>query len=201
MTAHVLGLDLGLARAGAARITREQHVSTAQLVTPAVACTEGHRKCDEHEPDITAVARRIQKVAAWAVGWASPSTVLAVIEKPVFAAAERSGATDERSGVWWAVACALTQHRIPIAVVANNTAKAYVAGNGRASKDDVRTAVLSCYPRQPELRGMEFDEADAVALAMCGGDWLGWDGPWLGGRRGAGWLKVGRWPRREDVKV
>lgn len=199
MTAHVLGLDMGLAHAGAARITAEQTVRTAANRTFPLPCNEGHEKCREHPVDVTAMARRIAGMVRWAVRQASPSTVLAVIEKPAYAAAEHAGATDERSGCWWMTVCALSAHGIPIAVVANNTAKKYVAGHGRAEKDMVREAVISCYPRIPALRGATQDEIDAVPLAMLGADFLGWDGPWLGGRRGSSWTRAGQWPRRADI--
>lgn len=203
MTAHCLGLDLGLAQVGAARVTRDQHLTTRHLVTPPVPCIEGHQRCTEHDADIAAEARRVERVAAWAVRQASPDTMLAVIERTAYGA-QQAQSGDQRSGVWWLVATALVRHGVPLAVVANNTSKKYLTGSGRASKADVHAAVLACYPRRPrrpELRAMAQDEADAAALAILGADWAGWPGPYLDGRRGSGWARAGVWPRREDVRA
>lgn len=190
MSPHVLGLDLGLAHAGAAQIHRD---GTHRVYTQ-------RHTTDPLGPDATIpeTADRIRRIARWAVERATTSTVLVVIEGPAHAA--QHGQPHERAGVWWRVVDQLVRHEIPVAVLPPTTVKGYLAGKGNAPKEDVRRAVAAAWPGCGLAR-VSFDEADAVALATAGCDWLNWEGPWLDGRRGAGWLKKAQWPEREAVRA
>lgn len=198
---HVLGLDLGLANAGAAQIHDDGSVFTWVKTTPTLPCIEGHRPCraePKHHTEATAIALRIREVARWAVELATTSTVLVVIEGPSLNS--RFGMPHERAGVHWQVVGAFARHEIPVAIVSPSTAKAYMTGSGKADKDLMKRCVAATYPGHG-LAGVTEHEADAVALAACGVDWCGWPGPYLDGRRGAGWLKKAQWPEREAVRA
>ena len=191
MSAHVLGLDLGLAHLGAAQLHDDGRIYTQHLETATPPCAEGHPKCADHRSTIVDVEARITAAARWAVERATVHTALAVIEGPAFAA--KFGQPHERAGVWWAVVRALIRHEIPVAVLSPSTLKGYLAGNGNASKAEVQAAVAAAWPKQ-FLDRVTSHEAEAAGLATAGADHLGWSGPWLAGRRGTGWLKKAWWP-------
>lgn len=181
MSEHVLGLDLGLAAAGAAQIHHDGRIYTQVLTTDALGA----------DAPLAAVADRIRRVARWAVERATTSTVLVVVEGPAHAA--QHGQPHERAGVWWRVVDSLIRHKLPVAVLTPTTLKGYIAGKGNADKDAVQRAVNAAWPGRGLLR-VSSHEADAVALATAGADRLGWPGPWLDGRRATGWLRKGWWP-------
>jgi len=188
VTDHVLGLDLGLAKAGAATLTADGRIQTWLKTTPRLGETA----------TLDAVADRIGTMAGWAVDLTTTGTILAVVEGPAHAA--QHGQPHERAAIWWLVVRALLRREIPVAVLAPTTVKGYIAGKGNASKDDVRRAVALAWPGQGLAR-VSADEADAVAMCTAAGDWLGWDGPWLDGRRGVDWLKKAQWPERDEVRA
>lgn len=186
MSAHVLGLDLGLANAGAAQIHHDGRVYTQRLSTDSLP----------DDATLVDVAARLRHVARWAVQRATVHTALVVIEGPAHAA--QHGQPHERAGIWWRVVDSLVRQEVPVAVLPPTTVKGYIAGKGNAPKDVVQRAVAAAWPGHG-LDRVSPDEADAVALATAGVDWLGWPGPWLEGRRGAPWLKKARWPERDAV--
>jgi len=188
MSPHVLGLDLALANTGAATLTADGRITTWLKQTPALAKTAS----------IDAVADRIGTMAAWAVDLTTTGTILAVVEGPAHAAVH--GMPHERAGCWWLVVRALLRREIPVAVLPPTTVKAYIAGKGNATKDDVKRAVALAWPGQG-LGRISADEADAVAMCTCAADWLGWEGPYLDGRRGVDWLRKAQWPDRENVRA
>lgn len=186
MTANVLGLDLGLARAGAAHVHDDGRVYSWQHQTEPLppGCP------------IEVTAHRVRGVARWAVERATTSTVLVVVEGPSFAS--RHGQAHERAGVWWRTVDALCRAEVPVAVLPPATVKKYVTGNGNASKDLMRSTVAQLYPGRGIDR-VSKDQADAIGLALCGADWLGWPGPYLEGRRGVSWLRAANWPERATI--
>ena len=103
MYGHCLGLDLGLAHAGAARL---RHATTPDTVR----ITTWHHQTPALPADapIEQVAARIRGVARWAIGRATTDTVLIVIEGPAYAA--EYGYSHERSAVWWLVVDQLVCH-------------------------------------------------------------------------------------------
>lgn len=188
MSAHVLGIDTGLAHSGAAQLYADGRVTTQHLQT-------------DPPPDgatLTEQAARLRRIVRWTVERATTSTVLVVIEGPSHGS--QHGQQHERAYIWWRVVDQLARHELPIAVVPPATAKRYVAGHGRADKDAVRRAVAAALPGRG-LASVTSHEADAVALCLAGSDWLGWPGPWLDGRRGASLLKAVCWPERESVRT
>lgn len=185
MSDHVLGLDLGLAAAGAAQIHHDGRVYTQVLTTDPLPT----------DAPITAVADRIRRVARWAVERATTATALVVIEGPAHAA--QHGQPHERAGVWWRVVDQFVRHELPVAVLSPSTVKGYIAGNGNADKTLVQRAVAAAWPGRGLARATSH-ECDAVALATAGADRLGWPGPWLDGRRSTGWLDKAWWPDLPD---
>jgi crossover junction endodeoxyribonuclease RuvC len=189
VTANVLGLDLGLAHAGAATYHLDGRIGTWRYDTGPLP---------DHAP-ITQVAARIRSVARWAVGRATTGTVLVVVEGPAHAATY--GQPHERAGVWWRTVDALCRAEVPVAVLPPTTVKKYLTGKGNAPKALMRSTVAALFPARG-LDRISADEADGVALATCGADWLGWPGPYLEGRRGAGWLRTSaQWPDRATIRT
>lgn len=188
MSPHVLALDLALANAGAATITDTGRVATWLKQTPPLG----------DDPPLHAVDARISSVARWAVHLATTGTVLVVLEGPALYA--EHGMPHERAGLWWRVVRGFHARELPVAVLTPATMKGYITGRGTASKADVHRGVVACWPKECLDRISEH-EADAVGLATAACDWLGWPGPWLEGRRGAGWLKKARWPERDAVNA
>lgn len=185
MSSHVLGLDLGLAHAGAAQIHDDGRVYTQRLVTDPLPA----------DAPLAVVAARLRHVARWAVERATVSTALVVIEGPAHAA--QHGQPHERAGIWWRVVDSLVRHEIPVAVVPPQRMKWFITGSGNADKDRVRSAVATLWPGHG-LDKVSADEADAVALAGMGQCWLRWPGPWFEARALA--VEKGcRWPERDEV--
>lgn len=170
---NVLGLDLGVAKAGAARLDVDGKLRTWRWAAPSTLTA------DTTPAD---VALRIRAVKRWAYGRASTSTELVVVEElprgTVF------GQHDERAAVVYGVIELFAAAGVPVALVNPTTLKQRISGNGRASKDEVRSAIARLYPRQGLARITD-DEADAAGLATLGVARLAhlrgrpWVGPWL----------------------
>lgn len=188
---HCLGLDLGLAHVGAAQLYYAASVDQIHVRTQ-------HLQTDPTGPaaPLADDADRIRRIARWAIARATTSTVLVVVEGPAFAA--EHGFPHERAGAWWLTVDQLLRHGLPVAVCPPSTAKKYVAGHGRADKAAVKRAVAAVLPGRG-LDRVSDHEADAVALALAGSDWLSWPGPHLEGRRGASLLTAVRWPDRATI--
>lgn len=172
MTANVLGLDLGLAKAGAAQIDQAGAVRTWRYDSPGLP--------DDATP--AEKAARIRAAQRWAVGRATTTTVLVVVEE--LPHATEFGSHDERAAIVWGVVDQFARHGLLVALVNPVTMKHRISGNGHADKADVRRAVAALYPSQGLAR-VSYDEADAVGLATLGVARLAavrgapWRGPWL----------------------
>ena len=183
---HIVGLDLGLEHSGAAQLTDAGHLTTWHYRSA---------RLPDDAPIEVQVAR-IRTVASWSVSRVTTSTALVILEGPAYAATW--GKPHERGGVWWRVAESVVRAEVPVAVLSPRTVKGYIAGNGNASKDEVQAAVAAAWPGRG-LDRVTTHEADAVAMVTAGADWLGWPGPYLEGRRGAGWLRKAAWPERDRI--
>lgn len=183
---NVLGLDLAVAKAGAARLDDAGRIRTWRHISDTLPT-------DATPSD---VAMRIRAVKQWAFGRANTATVLAVIEElPV---GTTMGSHDQRAAVIHGVVEMFARAEVPVALINPSTLKARIA-HGKATKDEIRKAVDRLYPRQG-LAGVTDDEADAAGLAILGACRLAaihgppWKGPWLEARSlalvGAGF----RWP-------
>lgn len=189
MSAHVLGLDLGLARAGAAQLYADGRIYTTRYSSDSIG----------DDAPVALVAARIRAAKRWAIARATTGTVLAVVEE--LPRGTQHGQHDERAAVVWGVIEQLVRHDVPVALINPTTLKARVAGNGRADKELMRRAVAALYPGQGLARA-SYDECDATALATLGVAKLAahhgpagpWSGPWLDARSlglvGSGF----RWP-------
>jgi Holliday junction resolvasome RuvABC endonuclease subunit len=187
MTAHVLGLDLGLAHAGAAQLHADGQLRTQRWNSDALPA-------DATPAD---VADRIRAVERWAWNRAGASTELVIVEE--LPRGTTMGQHDERAAVLWSVVGRFARAGILVALVNPTTLKQRITGNGRADKDRVRRAVAALYPHQGLLRA-SYDEADAAGLATLGVCRLAavhgepWHGPWLSAQSLN--LEAGfRWPR------
>lgn len=197
MSPHVLGLDLGLARAGAAQLHQDQRIYTWPYASDPPPA--------DGEPAVT--ARRIRDVVAWAVGRATTSTQLAVVEAMPYGIGAH-GSRDERAAIIWAVAGHLDRLGVPVALINPISLKTKIAGTSKADKTDMQRALVALYPNRGLARAT-YDEIDAAALATLGviklaahhGPDSGWTGPWLDARAlnidtgcrwpdlGPGWVK------------
>lgn len=121
---------------------------------------------------------------------------LIVIESP---ALSRSNAgTFERYGLWWLIADTflqpgLRQPGTPIALVSPTTRCRWATGKGNATKDAVMLAVDRVWPGVASNN----DEADALAFATMGAQWLGWPVPTLARHLEA--LPAVQWPTGEPA--
>ncbi len=96
---------------------------------------------------------------------------LVVIEGPAYGA-QRAGIQKghhERAGLWWLVTHKLWSCHVPFAVADPTSVKRYATGKGNADK----AAVIREVTRRFEWFSGGEDEADALALAAMGADWLG----------------------------
>ncbi len=209
MSAHCLGLDLGLLHAGAAQLHQDGQIHTQRF-------TGDPLKADATIPERTA---RIRAVTRWAIARATVATALAVVEELPRGIGAHGG-RDERAAVVWAVLGQLVRHDVPVALVNPSSLKAKIVGNGRADKDDMRAAVAKLYPGHGLARA-SYDECDAAALATLGVMKLAqhhgadgpWRGPWLSARAlnvdtgcqwpdlGPGWVKPTPAPLRPVFAV
>jgi crossover junction endodeoxyribonuclease RuvC len=96
------------------------------------------------------------------------SEVLVVIEGP--AGAAPGGSTWDRAGLWWLILAGLPPGA-RVGVVSPSTRAKWATGNGRADKAAV---AVSMARRAPDMEIANSDEADALALAWMGAQWLGW---------------------------
>lgn len=187
---HVIGVDPSLTGCGVAHITDDQRVYTWVKGTPPLPDTA----CPAD------VSARITVIVKWLfdpdINLVNQGTRLAVIEGPALGA--EFGMPHERAGLFWRIVHGFCHRGIPVGVLNPTTVKGYIAGKGNADKERVKSAVAAAWPKQG-LRRVSDNQADAVALATAGVDWIGWPGPWLEGRRGAAWLKKAQWPERESV--
>lgn len=162
----VLGLDLGLATCGAARLQPDTPPATWTLRTQREA----------YAPGYAGTCARITEVTTWALSWCTTGTTLAVLEAPSFASVH--GMQHERAAVWWRVMAGLVRRDIPVATCPPGTLKRWATGKGNASKQDMKRAVSALWPGHGLARVSEH-EIDALALAGLGAHWSGWDGPWF----------------------
>lgn len=177
MSVHCLGLDLGLANAGAAQLHADGRVYTTRYATEPLPT----------DAPVADVAARIRAVKRWAISRATAATALAVVEE--LPRGTQMGQHDERAAIVWGVIEQLVRHQVPVALINPTTLKHRIAGNGRADKDRIRRAVAALWPGHGLAR-VSYDEADAVALATLGviklaahhGPTGPWSGPWLEAR-------------------
>ncbi|HUR74418.1 MAG TPA: hypothetical protein VMZ00_09080 [Sporichthya sp.] len=93
---------------------------------------------------------------------------LAVIEGPSYGSMSGSG-HHEAAGLWWHITCALAEHRVPYAVVPPSTLKKYATGSGKATKPDMRVALL----QRTGIDERDDNKVDAFWLRAAGLDQLG----------------------------
>lgn len=179
----VLGVDPSLTGTGLAV------VGPGRCVTATIG-SKGSR-----DDSLTARDGRLSALADRVTDYATPDTVLAVIEGP--AMGSRVGSTLDRHGLWWRIVHRLHQRDIPVAVCPPTVAKKWAAGKGTADKIGVALAVARLWPAAEPA---DDNQCDALALATMGGQWLDLSLPC--GRplaRHLGALSGVAWPAREWV--
>lgn len=124
------------------------------------------------------------------------SADLVVMEGPSFGHGALAGHED-LAGLRVLVRLYCHGHDIPYATVPPTSLKLYVAGHGRASKGEVRSAVADRYGIHTEGPA-RYDEADAYSLIAAAYDWLGLPLATLPDRQRAA-LDGIAWPDREAV--
>lgn len=154
--ARIIAIDLSLTSTGMATIYPDGKMATGTITT------KGKRG-----ETITERCARIRYITG-EVGFWLATTSLIVIEGPAGAVA--GGSTWDRAGLWWAVVDRAMRLG-PVAVVSPPTRARWATGNGRADKAAVAVAIAR---RAPDVDLSNSDEADALALAWMGAQWLGW---------------------------
>lgn len=91
---------------------------------------------------------------------------LVCIEGPSYGST--TGSQHERGGLWWMVAAAIDELRIPRATVTPSALKKYATGKGNAGKDEMMVATCR---RFPHFDG-DNNAADALWLAAVAADHL-----------------------------
>lgn len=158
----VIGLDLSLTRTGIAIYRDGQMLTTSTQSTP-----EGGKSYDARN-------RRIVSLTLSIMRWIRANTDgidLAVIEGPILHGPQ-TGSFFDRAQLWGFVYSQLrsTAWRVPVAVVNNQTLKAWATGKAgpTATKDAMLSAAREYWPRIPN-----HDEADSSWLACLGAAQLG----------------------------
>ncbi|SCD41228.1 Holliday junction resolvasome RuvABC endonuclease subunit [Streptomyces sp. TverLS-915] len=124
------------------------------------------------------------------------SADLVVMEGPAYGHAALAGHED-LAGLRVLVRTYCYRQGIPYAAVPPSTLKLYVAGYGKASKGEVRSAVRDRYGIECEGPA-RYDEADAYSLVAAAYDWLGVPLATVPDRQHAA-LDGIAWPDREAV--
>lgn len=158
MAPRVLGLDVSLRRTGVA-----SSLGWADRITPGT---------------LDGVAR-LRHVRDAVRDHLTGGVALAVMEGPAFSRALQRG-HDELSALRWWIADAADLAGVPLAIAPSTSVKLYALGRGRlpctgtarrrAEKDAMVAAARAMFPGV-DVAGD--DEADALAMAAMGADWLG----------------------------
>jgi hypothetical protein len=176
--ARVVGLDLSLASAGVA-----VHYPDGAILTESIT-----REGDRGET-IRARGARIGGIADQVRGHLG-TCGLVVVEGPAWFAHD---STWDRAGLWWEIVNAALKW-CPVAVVGPMTRAKWATGVGRADKAAVAAAMAE---RAPEASPANSAEANALALAWMGAQWLGWR-PVKSKVEQAG-LDAAKWPNTTGV--
>jgi Holliday junction resolvasome RuvABC endonuclease subunit len=155
--ARVVGIDPSLTSTGVAVVWRG-----VQGTLAATIATKGKR-ADTLVDRRNRIGHIVEKLGEY---WGSADLV--VVEGP--AGATPGGSTWDRAGLWWAIVHSVMDY-CSVAVVSPTTRAKWATGNGRADKAAVAVAMSR---RAPDVDLSTSDEADALALAWMGAQWLGW---------------------------
>lgn len=158
MALIVAGLDLSLTATGVSCVFDLD----GQIE---IECTTFGRKGKRNEP-VLQRGERLRTLAEEIVTVASGAE-LAVIEGP--STHSIGGSTHDRSGLWWLVVDLLQRELIPVAVAPPAVRAKWATGSGNADKVKVKAMMQARFPTVP-LR--DDNEADALALASLGMEWL-----------------------------
>lgn len=119
-------------------------------------------------------------------GWLA--TTLVVLEGP--SVMSKGGSNWDRAWLWGAVVDMFLANRIPVAVAPPSVVKKWATNRGNADKASVAVAVARLWD---QFECESDNEADALALATMGAQWLGLDAPERAHHRAA--LEKVTWPR------
>ncbi|MFH9413997.1 hypothetical protein [Streptomyces rochei] len=143
----IIGLDLSLRSTGIAGVGWTDHIRTKRV---------GDARLAYLEEGVVSFIRNADMVA---------------MEGPSFGHANLGGHED-MAGLRVLVRRYCYRHQIPYAVLPPSSLKLYVAGYGKASKGEVRSAVADRYGVHTEGTA-RYDEADAYAALAAACDWWG----------------------------
>ncbi len=153
----VIGLDLSPTSTGAAHVWRDRTYTTTR-VTVRAAGTELQRLRQMRDAVISACRQP---------GETEPVD-LVVVEG--LALGQHTARATMRAGLWWLVVDEIDELGWPWVVIPPTCRAKFATGRGNAAKADVIREVARRYPA---YTGGE-DEADAMALAACGAEHLGY---------------------------
>lgn len=159
----VLGVDPSLTKTGLALIDHNRlGILTCRVATGPSA------------PTVRGKLERLRYIRREVLAFA-PEECLTVIEAPILAHGNASGALFDRAGLYWLLIDELSL-RGPVVAVAPPTRAVYACGKGNGTKAEVYAAMSA---RPPHLSIADHNVADALALAAMGARHLGRpiDGP------------------------
>lgn len=177
----VAGIDPSLTSAGVAILEHGQPIHLGRYGFP------GHNGAS-YQSRSRRVRKQVQDVIRQCRG-----VDLAVIEEHPYAI-RLSASEFDRSGLWHGIYGSLDAHNIPIAVVANTTAKKWITGKGNAPKVDVMPIINDWYADQMPYPVECDDIADALGLAAMGAHHLGDPMPFTVKERHTTGLEAVQWP-------
>lgn len=177
----VVGIDPSLTSAGVAILTNGQPTMVARYGF------SGHNGAS-YQARSRRVRKQVQDVTR-----ACLSANLVVIEEHPYAI-RLSASEFDRSGLWHGIYGSLDAHKVPIAVVANTTAKKWITGKGNAKKPEIMPIINDWYADQMPYPIDCDDIADALGLAAMGAHHLGEPMPFELKPRHTTGLEAVQWP-------
>jgi len=157
MSIVTVGLDLSLASTGLAVAVDGRLEAVGNI-------TSKGKKGDKHAEYMPRIIDMAERINDWLAHMAAGCGHydMGVIEAPSFNS--RFGNPHERAGLWWKVYEHLWTAEVPIETISPATRAKFIAGSGRANKEEV---LLAAQERWGELV-INHDIADGVGLAMWG---------------------------------
>jgi Holliday junction resolvasome RuvABC endonuclease subunit len=157
MSIVTVGLDLSLASTGLAVAVDGRLADVGNIKSKG-------KKTDKHADYMPRIIDMAEQINDWLADMSAQHCEfgMAVIEAPSFNS--RFGNPHERAGLWWKVYEHLWTAEVPIETISPATRAKFIAGSGRANKEEV---LLAAQERWGELV-TNHDIADGVGLAMWG---------------------------------
>jgi Holliday junction resolvasome RuvABC endonuclease subunit len=177
----IVGIDPSLTNTGIAILEHGEPIRLARYGFP------GHNGAS-YQARSRRVRKQVHDVTHHCLG-----ADLVVIEEHPYAI-RLSASEFDRSGLWHGIYGNLDHAKIPIAVVANTTAKKWITGKGNAPKSDIMPIINDWYADWIPYPIESDDIADALGLAAMGAHHYGDPMPFPVKPRHTTGLEAVQWP-------